>query len=117
MTTLSFRSALRLTVLAAAVLAGGVQADPAPGATALNSTPAVQKRQIDKLSAAFHHARASYDPLLFATANGDPRYNDQLGMTISPQRRAAQFALNRKMQTQLARIDRERCADPRTAGL
>ncbi len=107
----ALRTTLRLTALAAALLAGSVLAAPAaPAAAAVATTPALQKKQLDKLAAAFHHARASYDPLLFATANGDPRYNDQLGMTISPQRRAAQFALYRKMQKQLAAIPRTRLA-------
>ena len=99
----------RATALAAALLACAPFA--VPGATAAptsGATPAAQKKQIDKLAAAFHHARASYDPLLFATANGDPRYNGQLGLKISPQRRAAQFALYRKMQQQLAAIPRQR---------
>ena len=111
MAILSLRTTLRITALAAAMITGalpcGLAAAAAPTAS---TTPAAQKKQIDKLAAAFHHARASYDPLLFATANGDPRYNDQLGLTISPRRRAAQFALYRKMQGQLAAIDRARLA-------
>ncbi|HEY0062697.1 MAG TPA: DUF885 domain-containing protein [Telluria sp.] len=103
------RSALRISAIAAALLAAQVIAAPAPvpePATAV--TPAPAKKQLDKIAAAFHHARASYDPLLFATANGDSRYNDQLGLTISPARRNAQFALYRKMQKQLAALPRQR---------
>jgi uncharacterized protein (DUF885 family) len=107
----ALNTSLRITALAAALLAGAALATPAapaaPSATATRATmttPAAQKKQIDQLAAAFHHARSTYDPLLFATANGDPRYNDQLGLKISPKRRAAQFALYRKMQKQLAAI-------------
>ena len=108
----ALRSTLRATALAAALLAGAVIAAPAaPAAPSVATTPVAQKKQLDKLAAAFHHARASFDPLLFATANGDPRYNDQLGLKISPQRRAAQFALYRKMQQQLAAIPRARLSD------
>jgi uncharacterized protein (DUF885 family) len=106
------RTALRLTVLAAAMMAGAAPALAAAAAKpAAASSPAAHKQQLAKLAAAFHHARASYDPLLFATANGDPRYNDQLGMTISPKRRALQFALYRKMQTALAGISRTGLSD------
>ena len=108
----SCRTALRATALAACLLAGTALAAPtAPGQAVAASTPAPVKRQLEQLAAAFHHARASFDPLLFATANGDSRYNDQLGLAIAPQRRAAQFALYRKMQQQLARLPRQRLSD------
>lgn len=67
--------------------------------------------QLARIAAAFHHARASYDPLLFATANGDPRYNDKLGMTISPKRRALQFSLYRRMQKDLAGLQRQHLSE------
>lgn len=104
-----FRSALRATAIAASLIAGSATAATAsPPTPSTVVTPAPAKKQLDKLAAAFHHARASYDPLLFATANGDSRYNDQLGLTISPKRRAAQFALYRKMQKQLSAMPRQR---------
>jgi uncharacterized protein (DUF885 family) len=109
MTVATLRSTLRATAIAAALLAGAAIAAPAmPPAPTTAATPAPAKKQLDKLAAAFHHARASYDPLLFATANGDSRYNDQLGMTIAPRRRTAQFELYRKMQKQLAAMPRQR---------
>ncbi len=101
------RTTLRAAALIAALLAGVAPAVATPPAAA----PTAQKKQLDKLAAAFHQARANYDPLLFATANGDPRYNGQLGLKISPQRRAAQFALYRKMQKQLAGIARTRLTE------
>ncbi|MFA9215733.1 MAG: DUF885 family protein [Sphingomonadaceae bacterium] len=51
-------------------------------------------------------ARAKYDPLLYATANGDSRYDDQIGLIISPKVRAKQFALYHRMQRQLKNIAR-----------
>ncbi len=107
-----FKPALRITALAACLMAGTVNAAPVtPPVAATVVTPAPAKKQLDKLSAAFHRARATFDPLLFATANGDSRYDDQLGLNISPQRRAAQFALYRKMQKQLAAIPRQHMSD------
>ena len=112
MSRLPLRFTLRATVFAAALLAGAALAAPiAPSAHLVASTPVAQKKQLAQLAAAFHHARASFDPMLFATANGDPRYNAQLGMNISPQRRTAQFALYRKMQKQLAAIPRARLSE------
>jgi uncharacterized protein (DUF885 family) len=109
MSSFAFRTSLRATALAACLLAGTVHAAPAaPAQQIAASTPAPVKKQLDQLAAAFHHARATFDPLLFATANGDSRYNDQLGLTISPTRRNAQFALYRKMQKQLAHLPRQR---------
>ena len=111
MSSFALRTTLRITALAACLLAGTVcAATAAPPQQLAASTPAPVKQQLDQLAAAFHHARATFDPLLFATANGDSRYNDQLGLTISPTRRAAQFALYRKMQKQLARMPRQRLA-------
>jgi uncharacterized protein (DUF885 family) len=110
MSSFAIRTSLRATALAACLLAANAAAaaPAAPVPPAVASTPAPAKQQLDRMAAAFHHARASYDPLLFATANGDSRYNDQLGLTISPKRRTAQFALYRKMQGQLAHLPRQR---------
>jgi len=107
MPTFAIRTSLRATALAACLLSGAFCAAPAPAAV-VAATPAPANKQLDQLAAAFHRARCSYDPLLFATANGDSRYDDQLGLAISPQRRAAQFALYRKMQKQLAAMPRQR---------
>jgi uncharacterized protein (DUF885 family) len=104
-----FRSALRISAIAASLLSANVIAAPAampePAAAV---TPAPVKKQLARIAASFHHARARFNPLLFATANGDSRYNDQLGMTISPKRRETQFALYRAMQKQLAAMPRQR---------
>jgi uncharacterized protein (DUF885 family) len=61
---------------------------------------------VNQLADAFYDARARFDPLLYATANGDSRYDDQIGMAIDPAVRARQFALVHRMQQQLRAIDR-----------
>ena len=78
---------LRATALAAALMTGALCAAPvfAAGASS-GSTQA--SRQVDRIGDAFYVARAKFEPLLYATANGDSRYDDQLGMAISPVVRA-----------------------------
>ncbi len=101
---------LRATALAAGLLAATLPAASALAAPAQHAaSPA--KRQLDQLADQFHRARAQFDPLLFATANGDSRYDDQIGMAIAPAVRAKQFALYRSMQGQLSRIPTTGLAD------
>ena len=96
------------TVLAAASFAGAVHAaPPAIAQASVTTTPAPTKKQLEKLAAAFYDERSRFDPM-YATANGDGRYNDQIGMMISPKRRAAHFAGYRSMQKQLAAMPRQR---------
>jgi uncharacterized protein (DUF885 family) len=96
------------TVLAAASFAGAVHAaPPAIAQASVATTPAPAKKQLEKLAAAFYDERSRFDPM-YATANGDGRYNDQIGMMISPKRRAAHFASYRSMQKQLAAMPRQR---------
>lgn len=102
------RTALRATALAAALLAGACLATPALAAPAAAQQAVQAARQLDRLADEFYVARARFEPLLYATANGDSRYNDQIGMAISPKVRARQFALYHKMQARLKAIDRAR---------
>lgn len=101
---------LRASALAVALFAGAahpsiVSAAPQPSAAAPQAV-----RQLDRLADDFYVARAKFEPMLYATANGDSRYDDQLGMAISPKVRARQFALYHKMQKQLHAIDRKQLA-------
>jgi uncharacterized protein (DUF885 family) len=103
------------TRLSTALLAASLLASPFAAGTALAAPAAKQQasqasRHLAQLAKEFHAARAHYDPLLFATANGDPRYNDQIGMAIAPAVRAKQFAVYRKMQARLAKIPRAQLA-------
>lgn len=76
-------------------------------ATADAAVPAAE-RQVNDLAARFYDARARFDPLLYATANGDGRYDDQLGMAIAPQVRARYLAQNHALLDQLRAVDRAR---------
>jgi len=97
-------------VLAASLLASPFALTPALAAPAAKQQASQASRQLAQLANDFHVARAHFDPLLFATANGDPRYNDQIGMAISPSVRAKQFATYRQMQKRLVKIPRAQLA-------
>jgi uncharacterized protein (DUF885 family) len=106
------RGSLRTSVLITSLLLAGVAALPAQAAQASGVHTAAQaQKQLAKIAAAFHTARCKFDPLLFATANGDSRYNDQLGLAISPKVRAQQFTLYRQMQKQLMAVRRDQLGD------
>jgi uncharacterized protein (DUF885 family) len=99
-----------ITMLAASLLAGAITTTPAMAAPATKQAAGPAQRQVAQLASDFHVARARFDPLLFATANGDSRYNDQIGMAIAPAVRAKQFAIYRNMQARLAKIPRAQLA-------
>ena len=99
-------SPLRATALAASLLAGTAPLAPAVAAPVSQQAPQQAKQQLGRLADAFHVARSTFDPLLFATANGDSRYDDQIGMSIAPKVRAKQFALYRQMLVRLHAVPR-----------
>jgi uncharacterized protein (DUF885 family) len=80
---------------------------PAAGSPAASSA----ERQVDRVAARFYDARARFEPLLYATANGDSRYDDQIGMAIDPKVRARYFAQNHKLLDDLQKIDRTHLSD------
>jgi len=98
-------------ILAALLSAGGpilsAQAATPPAAPA----PSAAERQLDRLAARFYDTRARFDPLLYATANGDSRYDDQIGMAISPRVRALYFAANHRLLDDLHRLAGARLSD------
>ena len=102
-------AALTTSTLIAGLLLGASLAPPALAAAkpAHVQQAGQAQKQLAKLAAAFHTARCKFDPLLFATANGDGRYDDQIGLSISPKVRAAQFTLYRAMQKQLMTVRRD----------
>jgi uncharacterized protein (DUF885 family) len=107
-----YRGSLRTSVLITSLLLTSVCAMPAQAAApvaAKQSSPA--QKQLAKIAAAFHTARCKFDPLLFATANGDSRYDDQIGLAISPKVRAAQFTLYRAMQKQMMAVRRDQLGE------
>lgn len=70
-------------------------------ATVATAATSGAERQVDRIAAKFYDLRARFDPLLYATANGDSRYDDQLGMVIDPQVRTRYLAANHQLLRQL----------------
>jgi uncharacterized protein (DUF885 family) len=106
------KSAMRAASLAAAILAGSapftvVHAAAAPASASQQAA----ERKVDQIAAKFYDARARFDPLLYATANGDSRYDDQLGMAIAPKVRKRYLAENHAFLKQLNSIDRAHLND------
>jgi hypothetical protein len=66
---------------------GFVLAGLAFGCSAASAAASAAAR-VSALADEFYIARAEYDPLLYATANGDSRYDDKIGLTIAPKVRA-----------------------------
>lgn len=110
------RSALTVALLATAMLGSGIVL-PASAARSTGHSKAQAQaqasnaaQQLARIAAEFHRARCRFDPLLFATANGDSRYDDQIGLSISPKLRAQQFNHYRAMQKQLMSLKRSQLA-------
>jgi uncharacterized protein (DUF885 family) len=97
-------------VLALAGLAAMPPAIAATPAASAGANVSAAERQVDQIAARFYDARARFDPLLYATANGDSRYDGQLGMAIAPKVRTRYFALNHGLLAELAKIDRTHLA-------
>jgi uncharacterized protein (DUF885 family) len=99
---------IKPAALATALLLAGVplahNAGAATAAPSARATAPAQKRLL-ALADDYYDAVARFDPMA-ATANGNNRYDDQLGLTISPQRRAQQFALYRQYAKRLHAIPR-----------
>ena len=106
----SSRSRFVLTgcALAASLLLGA--AAPAFAAARPASAPVAQAHKLDQLATAFYAARAAFEPLMM-TANGDGRYDDQLGLGIAPKVRAAHYDRYRQLRRRLAAIPRGRLDD------
>ena len=69
------------------------------------ATAATAQKRLLALADEYYDAVARFDPMN-ATASGNNRYDDQIGLTISPQRRARQFALYRQYARRLQAIPR-----------
>ena len=63
------------------------------------------EKQLDKLADEYYEAVARHDPV-GATQNGDNRFDDKLGITISPKLRAQQFARHEAFLKRLHAIKR-----------
>jgi uncharacterized protein (DUF885 family) len=108
-----------IRVMRAASLAAAISAGSAPFVVVHAAAPAepaaasaqAGERKVDQIAAKFYDARAKYDPLLYATANGDSRYDDQLGMAIDPKVRKRYLAANHGFLKQLKAVDRSHLSD------
>lgn len=105
------RENFKLGALATAALLACAPLQAAPGADA---SPAKQKvatteagKAINKLVDDYYEAYARFEPV-WATESGDGRFFDQLGLSIAPKNREAQFTLYRGYLKRLATIPRER---------
>ena len=106
---------LRAASLAAVILVAGapfidVHA-AAPAAPAAPAAASASEKKVDQIAARFYDTRARFDPMLYATANGDSRYDDQLGMAIDPKVIKRYQAANHGFLKQLKAIDRMRLSD------
>jgi len=100
---------LTLGALATAALlaCAGAQASAAkPAAAATATAPAnADSKRLNDLADAYWDAEARFNPIAAGEA-GDSRFNDQIGMAISPKVRAQQFALYKSMQSRLHAVRR-----------
>lgn len=93
--------------IGAAILIAWAPAHAAvPPNAAVAQAPATQAgKQLDLLADQYYDAVAKFEPVA-ATENGDGRFDDQIGMAISPQVRARQFALYHGYRQRLRAIPR-----------
>ncbi|MHA4869044.1 DUF885 domain-containing protein [Duganella sp. PWIR1] len=94
--------------LAFAPLAAGAAA-PAQKASA--AVAAASQKQLLAIADQYYDAAARFEPI-GATENGDNRFDDQLGLSIAPAQRAAQFKLYRQFAQRLQAIPREQLLTP-----
>ncbi|MCE3608363.1 DUF885 domain-containing protein [Massilia sp. P8910] len=95
-------AALALTFAPAAALA----APPAPPAGKVSGLVSAQaKKQLDALALEYYEAVARFDPVE-ATARGDNRFDDQIGMSIGPKEHARQNARYNVFLNRLHALDR-----------
>jgi uncharacterized protein (DUF885 family) len=99
-----FHLAAVATALTLAFAPIGSIAATAPAAPQLSAAPA--HKALLALADQYYDAAARFEPV-GATENGDNRFDDQLGMSIAPARRAAQFKLYREFAARLKTIRRE----------
>jgi uncharacterized protein (DUF885 family) len=100
-----FRLAAVAAALALAFAAGPNSiAANAPAAPQTSAAPA--HKALLALADQYYDAAARFEPI-GATENGDNRFDDQLGMSIAPAKRAAQFKLYRQFAARLNGIKRE----------
>jgi uncharacterized protein (DUF885 family) len=96
-----------LGAIGAAILIACAPAAATAAAPAKAGAVATQAgKQLDLLASQYYDAVARFEPV-GATENGDGRFDDQIGMSISPSMRARQYALYRGFQQRLRTIPRD----------
>jgi uncharacterized protein (DUF885 family) len=98
--------AIGAAILIACAPAGAATANAAAAHTAGAKAGQTQAgKQLDLLAGQYYDAVARFEPV-GATENGDGRFDDQIGMSISPTMRARQYGLYRSFQNKLRTISR-----------
>ena len=93
--------------LAAAALLACAPASAAQQTPATASASSLESRQINALADEYYESLARFEPV-WATENGDSRFNDKLGLSISPKLRQQQFARYRGYLKRLSGIPRDK---------
>lgn len=88
-----------------ALAPAGAYADQAANAAIAQPAASPAQQQLAELGERYWDATARYEPMR-ATAMGDSRYDDQLGISIAPAVREQQYALLRQFLVRLRAIDR-----------
>jgi uncharacterized protein (DUF885 family) len=99
-----------LTLAAAALLAcapAGAAQQAAPAVKPASAAATPESRQINALADEYYESLARFEPV-WATENGDSRFNDQLGLSISPKVRQQQFTRYRSYLKRLSSIPRDK---------
>ncbi|MEO7495020.1 MAG: DUF885 domain-containing protein [Massilia sp.] len=96
-----------LGAIGAALLLAFAPAGAAPATPVHHVAAPAASHQLDLLADQYYDALARYEPVS-ASENGDNRFSDQIGMSISPKVRQRQFALLHGFQQRLQAIDRAR---------
>ncbi|MES3023051.1 MAG: DUF885 domain-containing protein [Pseudomonadota bacterium] len=100
--------AIGAAVLLACAPLHAANADSTPAVPA-SAKAAAPSKQLQKLLDDYYIALARFEPMT-ATFFSDNRFDDQLGLSISPRQRARQFALYRGFAQRLRAIDPARLA-------
>jgi len=99
-----------LTLATAALLAcapAGAAQQAAPAVKPASAAATPESRQINALADEYYESLARFEPV-WATENGDSRFNDQLGLSISPKVRQQQFTRYRSYLKRLSSIPRDK---------
>jgi uncharacterized protein (DUF885 family) len=98
--------AIACAAMLACAPAGALEAQPAVAAKASTTKAGAESKQLNKLADEYYDAVARFDPVS-AGESGDSRFNDQIGMSIAPKNRAAQFARYKDYLKRLHAIRRD----------